>query len=217
MDEYLSERQQVEQAKAWVKENAVWAVGGLVIGFTLLFGIKQWNLYNARQAQGAAEKYEAVLQALSSTDTAGADKSVKELADNYSRTPYADLANLAYVRFDVEAGRLDSAVNRLQSVVQATKDPELALVARLRLARVQASLTKYGDALKTLGDTKGATFDDVRGDILFQKGDRAAAVNAWNAALAAGSQRGVDRQIVELKISAAGGAAMTTSTPGGAQ
>ena len=104
MDEYLSERQQVEQVKAWVKENAAWAIGGLVIGFALLFGMKQWNLYTARQAQGAAEQYQSVLQALSSGDTAGADKMVKTLRDDYSRTPYPDLANLAYVRFDVEGG-----------------------------------------------------------------------------------------------------------------
>jgi predicted negative regulator of RcsB-dependent stress response len=205
VDEYLSERQQVEQVKAWVKENAAWAIGGLVIGFALLFGMKQWNLYTARQAQGAAEQYQSVLQALSSGDTAGADKMVKTLRDDYSRTPYADLANLAYVRFDVEAGHLEAAATRLQAVVQATQDPELALVARLRLARVQASLGKYDDAQKTLGDTRSAVFDDVRGDVLFQKGDKTAAVDAWNAALGAGESRGVDRQIIELKIGAAGG------------
>lgn len=205
MDEYLSERQQVEQVKEWVKENAAWAIGGLVIGFALLFGMKQWNIYTARQAQGAAEQYQSVLQALTSGDTAGADKLVKTLRDDYSRTPYADLANLAYVRFDVEGGRLDAAATRLQSVIQATRDPELALVARLRLARVQASLGKFDDAQKTLGDTKSSVFDDVRGDILFEKGDKAGAVDAWNAAIGAGDSRGVDRQIVELKIGAAGG------------
>ncbi len=214
MDEYLSERQQVEQVKAWVKENAAWAIGGLVIGFALLFGMKQWNLYTARQAQVAAEQYQSVLQALSSGDTAGADKMVKTLRDDYSRTPYPDLANLAYVRFDVEGGRLEAAATRLQSVVQATRDPELALVARLRLARVQASLGKYDDAQKTLGDTRSAVFDDVRGDVLFQKGDKTAAVDAWNAALSAGESRGVDRQIIELKIGAAGGSVKATAQGG---
>mgnify|MGYP003343497756 CR=1 FL=1 len=212
MDEYLSERQQVEQVKAWVKENAAWAVGGLVIGFALLFGMKQWNLYTARQAQGAAEKYQSVLQALSSNKTEDADKTLKELRDDYSRTPYADLASLAYVRFDVEGGRLEEAAKRLQGLIAATRDPELTVVARLRLARVQASLGKYDDALKTLGDAKEPAFQDVRGDVLFQKGDRAAAVDAWNAVLAAGESRGVDRPIIELKIGAAGGAVKSPAT-----
>ena len=107
-----------------------------------------------------------------------------------------------------------AAATRLQSVVQATRDPELALVARLRLARVQASLGKYDDAQKTLGDTRSAVFDDVRGDVLFQKGDKTAAVDAWNAALSAGESRGVDRQIIELKVGAAGGSVKATAQGG---
>lgn len=214
MDEYLSERQQVEQVKAWVKENAVWAIGGLVIGFGLLFGMKQWNLYTARQAQGAAEQYQSVLQALSANDTSGADKIVKTLSDDYSRTPYADLANLAYVRFDVESGRLEAAATRLQTVVKTTRDPELTQIARQRLARVEAALGKFDDALKTLGDDKGPAFADVRGDVLFQKGDHAAAVDAWKSVFAAGEQRGIDRQITELKIGAAGGT-VTAPVQGG--
>ncbi|MEI6459713.1 MAG: tetratricopeptide repeat protein [Pseudomonadota bacterium] len=205
MEEYLSERQQVEQVKSWVKENAAWAIGGLVLGFVLLFGIKQWKVYTESKAQAGAEQYQLVLQALSRNDTAGADKIVKTLQDDYRRTPYNDLANLAYVRFDVEAGRLEPAATRLQSVVQSTNDPEMAQVARMRLARVQAALGKFDDALKTLGDATGPAFDDVRGDVLFQKGDRSAAVVAWNAVLASGAHRGVDRQILELKIGAAGG------------
>jgi predicted negative regulator of RcsB-dependent stress response len=212
VDEYLSERQQVEQVKAWVKENAAWAVGGLVIGFVLLFGMKQWNLYTAKQAQGAAEKYQLVLQALTTNKTEDADKTIKELRDDYARTPYADLATLAYVRFDVEAGRLEEASKRLQSLIASTRDPELTVVARLRLARVQAALGKYDDALKTLGDTKEPVFQDIRGDVLFQKGDRAGAVEAWNSVLSAGDARGVDRPIIELKIGAAGGTVQSSAT-----
>lgn len=214
MEEYLSERQQVEQLKAWVKENAAWAIGGLVIGFALLFGVKQWNAYTERKAQGGADQYQSMLQALSRNDTAGADKIDKTLHDEFGRTPYGDLADLAYVRFDVEGGRLEAAATRLQSVLTSTRDTELAVVARMRLARVQASLGKYDDALKTLGDNKGPAFDDLRGDVLFQKGDRAAAVTAWNAVLALPEQRGVDRQIIELKINAAGGTVQASAQGG---
>lgn len=215
MEEYLSERQQIEQAKAWVKENAAWAIGGLVIGFALLFGVKQWNAYTERNALGGANQYQQLLGALSSNDTAAADKIVKTLHDDYSRTPYGDLGDLAYVRFDVEGGRLDAAASRLQSVLKNTRDPELVIVARMRLARVQAALGKYDDALKLLADGTGPSFDDLRGDVLYQKGDRAKAVEAWSAALAAPAQKGVDRQILELKRAAAGGSplAATGATP----
>jgi predicted negative regulator of RcsB-dependent stress response len=214
VEEYLSERQQIEQVKTWAKENAAWAIGGLVIGFALLFGIKQWNAYTERMAQGGANQYQEMLMALSRNDAAGADKIVKALHDNYSRTPYGDLADLAYVRFDVEAGRLEPAAARLQSVLKTTRDSELALVARMRLARVESALGKYDDVLKLLADDKGPSFDDLRGDVLFQKGEKAKAVEAWNAVLAVPAQKGVDRQILELKIAAAGGtvAAVAGST-----
>ncbi len=85
-----------------------------------------------------------------------------------------------------------------------TKDGELALVARLRLARVQVAQNKLDDALATLNGVKAGAFEarfhDARGDVLFAKGDKAGALKEYEAARAGTDNRSVDPQTLQLKI-----------------
>ena len=61
--------------------------------------------------------------------------------------------------------------------MEHTKDAELALVARLRLARVQIAQKKPDAALATLNGLKAGAFEpryhEVLGDAYYAKGDKA--------------------------------------------
>ncbi len=205
MDEYLSERQQMDWLRATVKENAPWALGGVAITLALFVGYQQWQGWRERQSATASQKYEATLDALARGDGDGAKRLVQELRDGYARTPYSDQASLALARYDVEGNRLADAAQLLGEVIKNTHDEELATVARLRLARVQRADGKADAALATLAaappGTASAAFADVRGDVLLDKGDKAGALAAWREALAAKSA-GVNRELLELKIGA---------------
>ena len=150
MDEYLSERQQIDWLRSTLKENAPWALASVVITLGLFVGWQQWKAWGDRQAATAAQKYETTLDALSRGDAEGAGRLVKELRDSYGRTPYSDLAALALARFDVEGGKLGDAAGLLETVLKETHDPDLATVVRLRLARVQRAEGKADAALATL-------------------------------------------------------------------
>ncbi|MBS0376443.1 MAG: tetratricopeptide repeat protein [Proteobacteria bacterium] len=206
MDDYLSERQQMDWLRSTLKENAPWAVTGVAIFAVGLLGWQQWQAYLDRQAASASQKYESTLDALSKGDRDGAARLVKDLRSDYGRTPYGDLGALALARFHVEGGRLSEAEALLEDVVQHTHDADLAVVARLRLARVERANGKADAALATLAAAPIAqtspAFADVRGDVLWDKGDKAGAVAAWREALAAKGP-GINRELVELKISAA--------------
>jgi predicted negative regulator of RcsB-dependent stress response len=205
VEEYLSEKQQIDWLRTTVRENAPWALASVVITIGLLVGYQQWKAWGDRQAATASQKYETTLDALSKGDADGAQRLVKELRESYGRTPYGDLAALALARFDVEGGRLGDAAGLLEAVIKDTHDADLATVARLRLARVERADGKADAALATLAAAPAGTaspaFADVRGDILLDKGDKAGALAAWKEALASKSA-GVNREMLELKIGA---------------
>jgi len=207
VEEYLSERQQIEQVRGWIRENAPWAVAGVVIGVGALVGWQQYQAWQERQALAGAEKYNATLVALGRTDAAAAGKLVTELRDQYSRTPYADMAALALARYDVEVGKLPDAATLIEQVMQSSNDAELKLVARLRLARVPRAEGKPDVALATLAGAGAETpaYADVRGDVLADKGDAAGAIAAWRIALAGKGLDAASRELIGLKITAAGG------------
>ncbi|HUO78580.1 MAG TPA: tetratricopeptide repeat protein [Steroidobacteraceae bacterium] len=205
MEEYLSERQQIDWLRATLRENAPWALASVLITVGLFVGYQQWKAWGLRQADAADQKYEATLNALARGDADGAGRIVKELRESYARTPYADLAALALARFHVEGGRLGDAAALLEAVLKQTRDAELATVVRLRLARVQRADGKTDAALATLAGAPAGSaspaYADVRGDLLLDKGDKAGALAAWREALAAKSA-GVNRELIELKIAA---------------
>jgi predicted negative regulator of RcsB-dependent stress response len=88
--------------------------------------------------------------------------------------------------------------------METTKDKQLALVARLRLARVQLAQGKPDDAIKTLDAVDPGAFkaryQEARGDALFAKGDKAGALKEYQAARDAALGQSVDPQSLELKI-----------------
>jgi predicted negative regulator of RcsB-dependent stress response len=215
VEEYLSERQQIDQVKAWIKENALWAVAGIVLGVGILVGMNQWRAWQGRQATEASAKYQQVLAALGRSDPTAAESLVKALQSDYSRTPYGDLGALALSRFEVESGKLEAAEGRLKGVLSGTRDADLGSVVRLRLARIQSARGEYADALATLAPGTGAAYDDLKGDVLAAKGDKTAAVAAWREALKDPTGRAVDHSLVELKIAAAGGEASSAAPAGG--
>jgi len=111
------------------------------------------------------------------------------------RDPSAHVAHrLAIGRFtaarlEVENGLLPAALARLQKVLFATKDHELALVVRLRIARLQIGLGKPDEAMASLAAVEPGAFAgryaEVRGDALWAKGDHPAALKAYKEAQAA--------------------------------
>ena len=214
MEDYLSEREQIESLRGAARENAPWAVAAVLIAGAIILGWQQYQGWRQRQSVTASQKYTATLEALSRADKTGAAKIVDELHADYARTPYADLATLALVRFDVATNELADAAKRLENVMQTARDPELRVVARLRLARVQRAQAKPDLALSTLAgvDPKDSTaaFTEVRGDALADKGDKAGALAAWREALDAKMPGLVNRELVELKIASLGSVAAVT-------
>jgi predicted negative regulator of RcsB-dependent stress response len=204
VEDYLSEKEQWEWLKAWVRTNGIWIIAGIAVGAGILAGWRWWEARTDRIALEAGAKYQQILEALDRKDRARADTITTELERDYASSPYVDQARLLQARVAVEANELDKAANTLQTVMNSTKDKQLALVARLRLARVQLAQGKPDEAIKTVDAVDAGAFKAryqvLRGDALFAKGDKAGALKEYQAAREGTVTQSVDAQSLELKI-----------------
>jgi predicted negative regulator of RcsB-dependent stress response len=217
VDEFLTDQQQAEQVKGWLRQNGAFLVAGVVLGLGGLFGWNQWNQYQARQAEEASVVYETFLEAVRTKRLDRAEEGMTTLAAGFSASPYADQGRLAMARLYLEQGKPDKAVEYLQQVVDTAVSPEFRLIARLRLARVEVLQEKYDLALKTLADPGSKAFapafHDVRGDVYFAMGKLAEARSEYEQALNGDVAATVlDRTYVQAKLDDLGGA--TAALPG---
>jgi len=202
-DSYLNEKEQWERVLAWLREQGPWVLVGAALTLAVFGG---WHYWQARQLQrdlAASAAYQQAIDAFARNDVNAGLRAVDEVIMSYPGTAYADQANLAAARIQVENSELERAAARLQQVLATTKDPQLSLVARLRLARVQLSLGRADEALKTLDAVKpgafAARYAEVRGDALQAKGDREGALKAYREARANAGDT-LDTALLDLKI-----------------
>ncbi len=215
MEEYLSEKEQLDRLLGWLRTNIPWIVVGLACGGLIVYGIKWWQARTDRNGVEASQSYAQVLDAFDHGDrTQGLDL-VEQLKRAHPGSPYVDQADLAAARLLLETGQPDRAASYLTVVMEHSTDPELALVARLRLARVQVALGHPDTALSTLGTADRGAFEgrfaEVRGDAYFAKGDKAGALREYRAARAAIGPAQAANDLLDLKINDLAGAA--TSPP----
>jgi predicted negative regulator of RcsB-dependent stress response len=209
VDEYLSEREQADQLKAWLRDNWIWLAAGIVLGLGGVFGYRWWNAHQLARSQEAEMQFSAMLDALDRNQREQGLQIASKITGEYTDTPYADQTLLVLARLDIESGELDSAAITLKQVMDSTRDPELALVARLRLARVELAKGSYDDALATLAAVENpavaARVAELRGDVLMARGKPADALVAYREAQSAVEQGKtadglVDQELLRLKI-----------------
>lgn len=196
MEIYSTEEQQAEAIKRFFRENGVSLALGIVIGLGGLYGWKYYNQSKITSAEAASNAYNELVESgevLSKSDAF--------IADN-SGSNYAALAAFVAAKEAVEKGEFETAVTKLTWLQDNVQNPELKATAILRLARVQAQLTQYDAALKTLSQTTPETFKaqvaEVKGDVYLAKGDKDNARSQYEAALAE-SKEG-NNSLLQIKL-----------------
>jgi predicted negative regulator of RcsB-dependent stress response len=198
----LSDKEQWEQIRTWVRENGLWVVAGVALAAGGLQGWRWWQAHLDQRGVKASTAYTRMIEALEKGDRAQAFVRLGELERDYSSSPYTDQAKLLAARLYVESNELDKAAHELEAVMNDSKDHELALVARMRLARVEIAQAKPDAAIATLNAAApgafAARYHEVRGDAWYAKGDRPAALKEYRSA--AGSPDLGDAALLDLKI-----------------
>ena len=199
MEEYLSEKEQWEWIKTQVRENGPAVILAVAVVAAGVYGWRWWQGHLDAGRLEAGAKYTQMVQALDGGDRSRALVLFGELERGYAASPYTDQARLLAARLYVLGGELDRAAAELGAVVERSKDRNLALVARLRLARVQIAQGKADGALGTLNAAQpgafAAQYHEVRGDAYYAKGDKTAALKEYRSA-----QTGAGDSLLTLKI-----------------
>jgi predicted negative regulator of RcsB-dependent stress response len=210
VDSYSSEEDQVKALKQWWERNATSILVGVGIALAVVFGTQWWQQRQQSLGDQAAHVYQQLLQSVEGAATddvqrANARHLGGQLLEAGASSRFADNAHLLLARIAVESGDFAQAEEHLEAVMKRNPDtPQNALVARLygllgyapdahlgalarvRLARVQFAAGKLDEALATLGAAHDDDFlrerEELRGDILYQRGDRDGALRAYRAA-----------------------------------
>jgi predicted negative regulator of RcsB-dependent stress response len=202
VEDYLSEKEKWEWLRAQIRDNAPTVLAAVALTAAAIFGWKWWQARQDTERMAASAMYSQIIQALDRNDRTQAYSLMGQLERDHASSPYADQTRLLAARLDVEANQLDKAAAELTAVMQGSKDRDLSLVARERLARVQIAQHKTAEALATLdGADPGAfaaRFHETRGDAYYAGGDRAAALTEYHAAQKANA--GAEAALLDLKV-----------------
>jgi predicted negative regulator of RcsB-dependent stress response len=187
--ELLSEEEQWEQLKRWLRDNGPSILVMVILGLLVVAGWRWWQSRGEQGKIAAGVAYQNVLKTFDSDKVDEALAQIEQLRKDYPKSGYVASADLAAAKVFVARNELDRAVERLERVTSNAADVQLRPIARLRLARVQAALGKHDLALTTLAAIPAAdvgkyqaAYTETRGDILLSKGDRAGALHEYEAA-----------------------------------
>jgi predicted negative regulator of RcsB-dependent stress response len=211
VDDYLTEREQVDRIRQWWKENGAWIIVGVGGGVLALAGWNWWQGYQLQRAEQASAIYAVIAEAAMEERIDEIRVGVERLESAHGGSPYLQHGRFALAGALARAGEFATAADQLQQVLDSADDPQLKLIARLRLARV---LLAAGEPERALEMARGgapgvfaAPLREVEGDILAAQGDAAGARAAYEAALEGAAEHAgiIDEAHLQLKLEALGG------------
>ncbi|OQW93131.1 MAG: hypothetical protein BWK79_12760 [Beggiatoa sp. IS2] len=204
MDPYKAEQEQIEDIKAWWRENGTSVVAGILLGIALLYGWQAWQKYTQNKADANSFAYEQLLSSLEQGQIDKARAVAGTLLSEESNTLYAALSALNLARQDLEEGKIDASHAHLQWVLDQKFSPELTHIARLRKARlfiVQEQFDKAQILINGIevGKFKGS-YAVIQGDMALAQGKIDAARTIYTSALASEDLSKEYRDLLQRKV-----------------
>ena len=213
----LEQQEQLDEIKHF------WKQYGNLITWVLIavFGaIAAWNGYQYWQRSQSAQAsmlYDEVERAVQGGDAAKIDRTLADMNERFARTSYAQQAGLLAAKAYYDKGNLEGSRAALSAVADKSSDVGYQAVAKLRLAGLLIEKKSYDDALKVLDASFTKEFAglaaDRRGDVLSLQGKKSEARAEYSKALQAFDNQADYLRLVEVKLNALGGTAVTSTTP----
>ena len=205
VDENLTDDQQADIIRQWLRENGLFVLGGLGVGLAGIYGWDQWQSYEVQHDTEASVIYEELIGKVQINSLDEANALLGDLVSDYSGSPYVDQAHLRLTKMSLDRNDFEAAASHLESVIAQTSSDGMMHVARIRLARIRLQQEQFDEALAALqgANTDSAFYariNDVRGDIYISMNRPAEALASYDAALTDTRQPpAIDRAYVQAK------------------
>ncbi|MGB6977096.1 MAG: tetratricopeptide repeat protein [Gammaproteobacteria bacterium] len=201
---YLSEQEQIQAVKDWLKKYGLSIVIGVAVALLGSYAYRYWQQQQLIMAERASIIYAQMLGSVAKNQPQQLQQFADQLMTEYKRTPYAALAGLMLAKNAVNNSKYDFAVEKLQWVISHARDSAVRQIARIRAARILLAQNKAVEALALIQTVDNPQFqpaiDEVRGDILATQGNKGEARAAYQAALEKIPTSAMNRMWLQMKF-----------------
>lgn len=184
MTEFLTEEEQAERIKKWLKENGLSVVLLIVVSLGGVIGWWYYQEYRAEDRQEAANLYFDYVEARALGEPV--EEQLDKLRDEHSNSTYLVYTLLYEAKEAVENEAYEEAIDTLAEAFQASSNDTQSDLIATRQARIEAEIERFDDALATLGRIKTEGFRalalEIQGDIYARQGNVSDARTAYIAA-----------------------------------
>lgn len=203
MTEYLTEQEQIEILKNWIKQYAVVIIAGVVLSILAITGWRYWQEHQIKTLNRASALYDKMLMNRAQGDVAAMTANANKLHDTYPKTPYGQMASFMLAQTAVVKKDYKDAEKNLNWVLDNSKNAAFKQIARLRLARVMIAENKEEDAIKTLSKVEDKSFNgliyEVKGDAYLAMKNINSAREAYKQALVELPNAETIRPLLQMK------------------
>lgn len=199
----MTEQEQIQQLKTWLKQYGLTILLGIIIAFLITMGWRYWQNYRTKILLHASAVYDEMLTLRAQNNENGAIVQAKKLLSHYPKTPYAHMAAMMVARDEALNKNYAEAINQLKWVIDHSKSPSIKGIAYIRIARILITENEPDVALATLKKLKDKNFiglaDETRGDAYLAQNNLSAAREAYQLALNEIPNAEVTRPLLQMK------------------
>ncbi|HEX4045308.1 MAG TPA: tetratricopeptide repeat protein [Gammaproteobacteria bacterium] len=187
MTEYLTEQEQIEVLKKWLKQYSLVILAGVALAVIAVMGWRYWQERQAKILNHASVLYDGMLNqsALNHPDEAAAK--AKKLINKYPKTVYSQFAAFMLAKDAAMNKDYATANKQLTWVIDHSNISAFRQIARIRLAQVMLANHQPEAALKTLEKVEDKSFNgliyEMKGDAYLALKNLPSARQAYQQAL----------------------------------
>ena len=205
MDDNLTDQQQAEIVKKWLKDNGMSILLSIALGISGYFGLQFYQKDKLRGYENASRRYAEIEFALKQQRISQAQNLLQEMDNNYSDSPYQYQSHLALAKLQMDTLDYDNAIIQLEFVMDNASDKSFKHIARLRIARIMVEQNQLDQALLLLDsvsiipDSYAPYYQSVKGDIYTSQGLLDKAKSAYSMALESLEPGNFDFDFIKMK------------------
>ncbi len=187
MTDYLTEQEQIEILKNWIKQYSLVILAGVLIAVAAITGWRYWQQRQTKIIHHASAVYDEMLTKRAQNEPAATLVQAQKLFDHYSQTTYGQMAAFMLARDAITQKNYADGEKYLKWVLKKSSTASIREIARIRLARIYIAMNQSEQALTTLEKVEDKTFngliEEVKGDAYVSMHNTTLARRAYKQAL----------------------------------